>query len=273
MTSVKFDLSARQSRRQLSTTASGPKLTFVVWPALVLCARRDVARGGKGPRGQRAALHCGGRALNAPAALRCAVLRPHRQTRCVRCALCARTVAMRMMTNALRAGRKPCAPQRHRGALHAVPTDLCRRASGMRAVGARNPAPAPDPGATHTKSPASRQAGPGAGDLWGAEERSGRGGARSALGQHSHRACPNEEPAGRVVSCAMRPAREHRRAVCASSARPPHHERAPGPACREARQREAIGDQEPMSATGRKRTLQQPARSIGRERDATQWSN
>ncbi len=232
MTSVKFDLSARQSRRQLSTTASGPKLTFVVWPALVLCARRDVARGGKGPRGQRAALHCGGRALNAPTALRCAVLRPHRQTRCVRCALCARTVAMRMMTNALRAGRKPCAPQRHRGALHAVPTDLCRRASGMRAVGARKTAPAPDPGATPTNSPASRPAGPGAGDLWGAEERSGRGGARSALRGLTHRACLNAAPKGRVVSCAMRPAREHRRAVRAFSAGPFHHEPAPGPASR-----------------------------------------
>ncbi len=97
--------------------------------------------------------------------------------------------------------------------------------------------PAPAPGAPHTKDPASRQAGPGAGDLWGAEEHSGRGGARSALRDHSHRTCLNEEPAGRVVSCAMRPCRAHRRAVCAFSARPLHHEPAPGPACRDARQR------------------------------------
>ena len=96
--------------------------------------------------------------------------------------------------------------------------------------------PAPAPGAPHTKDPASRQAGPGGGDLWGAEEHSGRGGARSALREHSHRTCLNEEPAGRVVSCAMRPCREHRRAVCAFSARPLHHEPAPGPACRDARQ-------------------------------------
>jgi hypothetical protein len=74
--------------------------------------------------------------------------------------------------------------------------------------------------------------------LWGAEERSGRGGARSALRQHSHRTCPNEAPAGRVVSCAMRPCCEHRRAVCASSARPPHHEPPPAPACRDARRRQ-----------------------------------
>ena len=70
--------------------------------------------GGKGVWGPVAALHWGGRALNAPTALRCAVLRPHRQTRCVRFALCAQTVAMSMMTNALRAGRKPCAPRRPR---------------------------------------------------------------------------------------------------------------------------------------------------------------
>ncbi len=92
---------------------------------------------------------------------------------------------------------------------------------------------------THTKDPASRQAGPGGGDLWGAEEPSGGGGARSALRQHSHRTCLNEEPAGRVVSCAMRPCREHRRAVCAFSARPLHHEPAPGPACHDARQRQS----------------------------------
>jgi hypothetical protein len=97
--------------------------------------------------------------------------------------------------------------------------------------------PTPAPWATHTNDTASRQAGAGGGDLWGAEERSGRGGARSALRQHSHRTCPNEAPAGRVVSCAMRPCREHRRAVCAFSARPPHHEPPPGPACRDARQR------------------------------------
>ena len=72
-------------------------------------------RGGcQGLRGPRAALHWGGRALNAPTALRCSVLRPHRQTRCVRCALYAQTMAMSMMTNALRAGRKPCAPRRPR---------------------------------------------------------------------------------------------------------------------------------------------------------------
>ena len=121
--------------------------------------------GGEGPCGQRAALHCGGLALNAQTALRCSLLRPHRQTRCVRFALYAQTVAMSMMTNALRAGRKPCAPQRHRGAPRAVPMDLRRQASGTRAHGY------PGSDAPNTKGPASRQAGPGGGDLWGAEER------------------------------------------------------------------------------------------------------
>ncbi len=104
-------------------------------------ARGTLTReGGEGPWGQRAALHCGGRALNAPTALRCSVLRPHRGTRCVRFALYAQTAAMSMITNALRAGRKPCVPQRHRGAPRAVPMDLRRRA-----VGARGPAsPGPD---------------------------------------------------------------------------------------------------------------------------------
>jgi hypothetical protein len=68
------------------------------------------------------------------------------------------------------------------------------------------------------------------------------------------RTCPNEAPAGRVVSCAMRPCREHRRAVCASSARPPHHEPPPGPACRDARRRQHRPRGQTTSATGRKQT-------------------
>ncbi len=79
----------------------------------------------------------------------------------------------------------------------------------------------PAPGAPHTKDPASRQAGPGGGDLWGAEEHSGR-------------------------------------AVCAFSARPLHHEPAPGPACRDARQRHGNPTTESgkrPAATGRTQTL------------------
>ncbi len=187
------------------------------------------------------------------------------------CALFAQTVAMRMLTNALRWPQALCssAPQKARRdrpphafaagllvcglsepglpsvranqrpgsglVLRHCERELARGPYGNVAIQDLTPAPAP--GAPHTKDPASRQAGPGGGDLWGAEEHSGRGGARSALRKHSHRTCLNEEPAGRVVSCAMRPCREHRRAVCAFSARPLHREPAPGPACRDARQR------------------------------------
>jgi hypothetical protein len=225
--------------------ACGPKRTVVVcWPG-----------GCQGLRGPRAALHWGGRALNAPTALRCSVLRPHRQTRCVRCALYAQTVAMSMMTNALRAGRKPCAPQRPRGAPHGVPAGLGSRVRGVRDVGARDRGPGPD--ATHTAHPASRQAEPGGGDFWRAEEHRPRVGARSALRLHSGRICLNEAPAGRAVSYAARPWGEHRRVVGAFSARPRQHEPPPGSACRDARQRQR---QTPQKSG---LPARQPARSFG----------
>ena len=100
------------------------------------------------------------------------------------------------------------------------------------------------PGLSHTMNPASRPVGPGAGDLWNAEERSVRGGARSALRNLTHRACLNAAPAGRVVSCAMRPTREHRRAVRAFSAGPFHHEPAPGPTGRDACDRQRKNNEE-----------------------------
>ena len=59
----------------------------------------------------------------------------------------------------------------------------------------------------------SRQAVPGGGDLWGAEERSPGGGARSALRKHFRRACPNAVRVAHVVSCATGRKTEHRRAV------------------------------------------------------------
>ena len=50
----------------------------------------------------------------------------------------------------------------------------------------------------------------------------------------------------------MRPCREHRRAVCAFSARPLHHEPAPGPACRDARQRQRNLSTAASKLTGKK---------------------
>ena len=118
------------------------------------------------------------------------------------------------------------------------------------------------PGLRHPENqdPASRQAQPGGGDFWGAEERTARVGARSALRCHSGRGCPNAAPAGRVVRSAARPVRDnercgeahncakrllcrsqHHRAVGAFSARPLQYEPPPGCACRDARHRQRRG--------------------------------
>ena len=96
----------------------------------------------------------------------------------------------------------------------------------------------PDPDLSNTKSPASWQAQPGGGDFWGAEERSSRVGARSALRHHFGRGCPNAENEVNAVSSAARPSGEHHRAVGAFSARPLQYEPPPGCACRDARQRQ-----------------------------------
>ena len=96
----------------------------------------------------------------------------------------------------------------------------------------------PGPDLPNTKSPASRQAQPGGGDFWSAEERSSRVGARSALRHHFGRGCPNAENEVNAVSSAARPSGEHHRAVGAFSARPLQYEPPPGCACRDARQRQ-----------------------------------
>jgi len=210
--------------------------------AMAVCSR--VAQGVWGPG---AALDWGGRALNAPTALRCSVLRPHRQTRCFRCALYAQTMAMGQLLNALPAGSKPCAPQRPRGAPHPAPTRLGRRVfGGGGVVGARtaislrraSALPAPKVGVTHTAFGASRQAVPGGGDFGGVPRSAGRGSVRaSALRALTHRHCLSVESEANAASLAMRPAPEHRRSVGAFSARPRRREPSPGTACRDARQR------------------------------------
>jgi hypothetical protein len=57
-------------------------------------------------------------------------LAARRGTRCAPCRRSAQTAATKVLTNALRAGRKPCAPRRPRGAPHPAPTGLGRRAFG-----------------------------------------------------------------------------------------------------------------------------------------------
>jgi hypothetical protein len=173
-------------------------------------------------------------------------LAARRGTRCAPCRRSAQTAATKVLTNALRAGRKPCAPRRPRGAPHPAPTGLGRRAcggGGFRAarfwpwsvlVGLR---------AEGTTPLLLLQSVAAGGARWWrfqrrAEEHSRRGGARSALRQHSHRGCLSVAPAGRAASSSVRPGGEHHRSVGAFSARPRRCEPPPGTACRDARQRQ-----------------------------------
>ena len=115
-------------------------------------------------------------------------LAARRATHYVRFAHCVRTSATRMFTN--RAAREAASP-----ALLGAPEARCNLsphafADALLVFGAQ------------TKHIGSRQAVPGGGDLWGAEEHSPGVGARSALRKHSRRACPNAVGAAHVVSCA-----------------------------------------------------------------------
>jgi hypothetical protein len=77
------------------------------------------------------------------------------------------------------------------------------------------------------------------GAIWRlAEERSGRGGARSALRELTHRHCLSGAPAGRAASLAMRLGDEYRRLSARSAPDQAAHEPPPGCACRDARQRQ-----------------------------------
>ena len=119
-------------------------------------------------------------------------------------------------------GHEPCASRRRKGALPAARPRLCRSTEVF------------GPRTSHWWL--SRQAMPGGGDLWGAEERNLGVGARSALRHLTRRVCPSVESAANVASYATRPQGEHRKAVGAKR-RPPHHEPLPGTACRDARWR------------------------------------
>jgi hypothetical protein len=152
-----------------------------------------------------------------------------------------------VLTNALRAGRKPCAPRRPTGAPHPAPTGLGRRALGgggvLRSVRFRGCRLLVCSRAEGQDFPSLQQSVAAGGARWGrvrrrAEERRRRGGARSALRPHSHRHCLNGESEANAVSLAMRPGGEHRRSVGAFSARPRRCSPPPGTACRDARHRQ-----------------------------------
>jgi hypothetical protein len=156
-------------------------------------------------------------------------LAAHCATHCAPFGRSVQTSAMKVLTNALRAGRKPCAPRRPTGAPHPAPTGLGRRASGggggfraVRSCGRRLRVCSRAEGST---PPSLQQSVAAGGARWGrvrrrAEERSRRGGARSALRKLTHRHCLNGESEANAVSLAMRPGGEHRRSVGAFSARP-----------------------------------------------------
>ncbi len=241
---MKRAVTGAKCQTQMSHDVGGSAL------AVCLLAACDFGSG-KGTWGQAAALHSCGRALNAPTALRCwlrhnkrfaqllafaptslSVLRPRRGTHCVRVALSVQTAATRMMTS--RASRWAASPGlAGRSGPLALPLAATEARCGL------SPRAFADAllvfGSPNTKDTASRQAVAGGGDLWGAEERSPGGGARSALRQHSRRGCSNGVRAARVVSSAPHPLGEHHRAVGASSARPLQCEPPPATACRAAR--------------------------------------
>jgi hypothetical protein len=79
-----------------------------------------------------------------------------------------------------------------------------------------------------------RQAVRGAGAMWGAEQRSLEGDARSALRGLTHGNCLSAVSEANVASFAVRPQYEQRREVGAQH-RPPHLAPAPCTACRDAR--------------------------------------
>ena len=206
-------------------------------------ARRG--QSGKGACGQAAALGWSGHRC-AVTSLRCSVLRPRRQTHCVRFALSAQTMATSQTTKrAARAAMKPGLAGRAGPSgpavrkAQTVPRTVCVPAHLLGA-----PEGAPQPARKrlccgvvcvrrNTNIGSARQAVPGGGSLWGAEERSLVVGARSVLRKHTRRRCLNGANAVSAVSSATRPRGEHRRGVGAKR-RPLQREPLPGTACRAA---------------------------------------
>ena len=175
---------------------------------------------GKGPPGQATALRLGGRRV-APTPLRCSVSWPRRRTHFAPCGRCVRTASTSQKTmRAARAATSPAllgtseARLRLPGRAFAEPVVVCRwkrTRGGLR--GRRCPRGA--------ISVATRSTAPGSARV-------------SALRELTCRGCLNAATAGRVVSSAARPRREHRSGV-GLQGRPPQHEPPAGSACRDAR--------------------------------------
>jgi len=240
----------RSLRRGECGAAPGPLLTFDV------CCAGCVGRG-KGTPGQAAALRLGGRRC-APTPLRCSVSWPRRRTHYAPCGRCVRTASTSQKTmRAARAATSPVllgtseARLRLPGRAFAEPAVACgtrRTSGGLR--GRRCPRGA--------ISVATRSAAPGSARA-------------SALRGLTCRGCSNAATAGRAVSSAARPWREHRSGVGAQR-RPPQHEPPVGSACRDAPTKHESGHKR-MSAKGRQQSPAQRTRFIRRRSGDARWSH
>lgn len=199
----------------VSALRSGSERPF----AEVLCPRCGGGRCGKGAPGQAVALRRGGR-RRAPTALRCSVWWPRRGTHCAPCRRSVQTTATSQTTmRAARAAPRPVllgaseARLRLPGRAFAEPLRVfvMQAPTGDRR-GGRCPLEAMS-GATRSTAPGSARV--------------------SALRELACRGCLNGATAGRAVSSAARPWREHRSAV-GPQGRPLQHEPTAGSACRDA---------------------------------------
>jgi hypothetical protein len=238
------------SRHADRAPAHGPLLTFAF-----CCA--GLGWRGKGTPGQAAALRLGGRRC-APTPLRCSVSRPRRRTHSATCGRCVRTASTSQKTKrAARAATSPAllgtseARLRLPGRAFAEPAvahPTRRTSGGLR--GRRCPRGA--------ISVATRSAAPGSARV-------------SALRGLTCRGCSNAATAGRGVSSAARPWREHRSGVGAQR-RPPQHEPPVGSACRDAPTKHESGHKR-MSAKGRQQSPAQRTRFIRRRSGDARWSH
>ncbi len=183
-------------------------------------ALRGVGWCGKGGLGQAAVLRLGGR-RRAPTPLRCSVSWPRRGTHCAPCSRSVQTAAPSQTTmRAARAAPRPVLLGASEARLHLPepafaepPRVFVRQATTGDRRGRRCPQGARS-GVTSGAAPGSARA--------------------SALRELACRGCLNGAPAGRAVSSAARPWREHRSAV-GLPGRPPQPEPPADGACRNAR--------------------------------------
>jgi len=215
-----------------------------------------------GARWGRTATRSGAERADGPAVLAAGA---HRATHCARFARSVRTSAMRMMTKcaartapaaallgappnapppgtACRDAREQCAGRSTFGTRADRQPRSARAVRAKHATPTRSSSPQACGGRVRRACGAARRRAPdtnspvdclclASGRATGPARPAGPGLAASAkrVRQHFHCACLNGAAEGRAVSCAMGRKTEHRSAVGAFSARPPHRSAAPGP--------------------------------------------